>query len=166
MSRLPTVADRRGLRWLLNGRVMPGGPIVLLTHRGRRTGKAYTTPVEALVEDRERGEIVITPMRGERADWYRNILAGGVVNIRLRGESFQAQWRKLSEEESREALARYTHEHPLMGRVVLLGMARVHHVSGDPLAAVAKAAPLLAFRTVSGGGPAQNRAYESIRSRS
>jgi deazaflavin-dependent oxidoreductase (nitroreductase family) len=144
-GRLPVVADRRGMRWLLNGRVMPGGPIVLLVHRGRRTGRIYTTPVEALVEDRDRGEIVIAPMRGEQSDWYRNVLAGGLVGVRLRGERFDAHCRKLSEGESREALARYIDDHPLFGRIVLSGMPREKGVRRDRLSAVSKAAPLLAL---------------------
>lgn len=149
LTRLPVVADRRGLRWLLNGQVMPGGPIVLLTHRGRRTGRAYTTPVEVLVEDPERREIIVTPMRGVRSDWYRNVLAGGLLTVRLRGMSHRADWRKLSHEESREALARYRHKHPLWGRMILWGMARQHRDGGDPVAGAAKAAPLVGVRTQS-----------------
>lgn len=144
-GRLPVLADRRGLRWLLNGRVMPGGPIVLLTYSGRRSGRIYTTPVEALVEDGERGEVVVAPMRGEQGDWYQNVLAGGLVQVRLRGEGFRAQWRKLSEEENHQVLGRYRQEHPLWGRIVLQGLAHGHGVSGDPLTAAAKTAPLLAL---------------------
>ena len=145
---MPVLADRRGLRWLLNGKVMPGGAILLLTHRGRRTGKIYTTPVEALVDDAGRGEIVITPMRGERTDWYRNVLAGGLVRVRFRGEDFAAPtFRRLLERESREALAHYVREHPLFGRIVARGMARGHHEAGDRLTAAAKAAPFLALKT-------------------
>lgn len=145
LSRLPALADRRSLRWLLNGKIMPGGAIVLITHHGRRTGNAYTTPVEALVEDREQGEVIVTPMRGERSDWYRNVLAGGPVSIRLRGEGFEVKARKLPPEESHTALTRYRQAHPLWGRMILSGMARTYHVKGDRLTGLAQAAPLAAL---------------------
>lgn len=146
-ARLPALADRRGLRWLLGGRVMPGGPIALLTCRGRRTGRTYTIPVEVLVEDGERGEIAVTPMRGAKADWYRNVLAGGLTRVRLRGVAFQPDWRRLSVEEGRDALDRYRREHPLWGRLIVWGMARSHGRADDTLTAAAKAQPLLVLST-------------------
>jgi deazaflavin-dependent oxidoreductase (nitroreductase family) len=145
MARLPVLADRRGLRWLLSGRLL-GAPIVILTHRGRRSGKTYRTPVEAIAEDRDEREIVVSPARGERGDWYRNILAGGLLQVRLRGESFNPTWRRLTEAENVEALRRYRDAHPLYGRIVLWILARAHGLSGEPLTAVARGLPMLALR--------------------
>jgi deazaflavin-dependent oxidoreductase (nitroreductase family) len=142
---LPVLADRPGFRWLLSGRLI-GAPIVVLTHRGRRSGRAYRTPVEAIAEDPGRDELVVSPMRGRRGDWYRNILAGGLVEASLRGESFKAEWRELSEDERRAALGAYGREHPVYGRFVLWMLARLHGLQGDPLAAVAEAIPMLALR--------------------
>jgi deazaflavin-dependent oxidoreductase (nitroreductase family) len=150
-AKVPVAADHRGMRWLLNGKVMPGGPIVILTHRGRRTGRSYTTPVEALVEDGERSEIIVTPLRGERADWYLNVLAGGLDQVRLRGLSYTAECRRLMNDEALQVLSRYVKEHPIFGRIVLMGMARGRDESDDRLTAAAKAAPLLALRTEPSG---------------
>lgn len=144
-ARAPLLADRRGLRWLLGGRIV-GAPIVILTHRGRRTGRLYRTPVEAIVERDATGEIIVSPMRGTRGGWYRNTLAGGLEEVTLRGESFPVEWRELSEEESREALGDYVDSHRLYGRVVLWCLARGHRLRGTPLDAVAAAIPMLALR--------------------
>ena len=100
---------------MLNGRVMPGGPIVVVTHRGRHTGRTYRTPVEATVEDDERAEIIVLPAAGEAADWYRNAVAGGLVGVRLRGTSFSAVCRQLSEEERRLHLAYMSKAFRVMG---------------------------------------------------
>jgi deazaflavin-dependent oxidoreductase (nitroreductase family) len=140
--RAPALADRRGFRWMLNERLWPA-PVVVLRHRGRRSGKLYSTPVEAINEDREDRRIVISPMRGTESDWYRNILTDGLVEVRLRGESFDAEWRSMSEQENLDALTRYRSEHPLYGRMVLWMLARGHRASGDPLETVAKHIPML-----------------------
>ena len=142
---LPVLADRRGFRWLLSGRLV-GAPIVILTHRGRRSGMVYRTPVEAIVEDDAAGEVVVSPMRGRRGDWFRNIVAGGLVEVSLRGESFSPEWRELSEAENREALERYRSEHPVYGRFVLWTLARLHGLDGETLPAVAGAIPMLALK--------------------
>lgn len=144
-ARAPLLADRRGLRWLLAGRVV-GAPILILAHRGRRTGRLHRTPVEAIVERPEASEIIVSPMRGKRGEWYRNVLAGGLEAITLRGESFAVRWRELSEEENREALGRYVSAHPVYGRAVLWFLARGHRLRGRSLDAVAVAIPMLALR--------------------
>ena len=147
---LPVLADRRGFRWLLSGRLV-GAPIVILTHRGRRSGKVYRTPVEAIVEDDATGEVVVSPMRGRRGDWFRNIVAGGLVEMSLRDERFGPEWRELSEAENREALERYRSEHPVYGRIVLWTLARLHGLDGETLPAVARTVPMLALKRPAGG---------------
>ncbi len=125
---------------------MPGGPLALITYRGRRTGKTYRRPVEALVEYVERGEIVVTPIRGKRSDWYRNVLAGGLIGVRFRGRNHEAEWRELAEDERRSVLRRYLAEHPIFGRQILSGMARGHRGSGDPVADAASAGTLVSLK--------------------
>jgi deazaflavin-dependent oxidoreductase (nitroreductase family) len=142
--RAPAALDRPGLRWLLNG--LSPAPIVVLVHRGRRTGRIYRTPVEAIVEDAERGEVVVSPMWGERSDWYRNVLAGGLIEARLRGEGHRLDWRRLSEQENLEAVSTYRREHPVYGRAILRMLVGLHGLTGDPVVAVARALPMLALQ--------------------
>jgi deazaflavin-dependent oxidoreductase (nitroreductase family) len=125
---------------------MPGGAIAIVSHRGRHTGKLYRTPLEVIVEDRDREEIFLLPARGRQSDWYRNIVAAGPSGVRFRGKSFAADWRELSEEESHDALGIYTSAHPHWGPFILRGLARKHRLSGDPLPAVADTLPVLALK--------------------
>jgi deazaflavin-dependent oxidoreductase (nitroreductase family) len=145
--RAPAALDRPGLRWAL--RVVSPVPVAVLVHRGRRSGRIYKTPVEAIVDDAERGEIVIAPMWGEReSDWYRNVVAGGLVEVHLRGEVRRVEWRKLSPDECRAANSSYLAEHPIYGRAVLRMLMWIHGRRGDAVEGVSEALPMLALRRV------------------
>lgn len=54
-------------------------PWAIVRHRGRRSGKAYRTPVTAF----RRGQMLAIPvLYGERSDWIQNVLAGEAQVIR------------------------------------------------------------------------------------
>jgi deazaflavin-dependent oxidoreductase (nitroreductase family) len=55
---------------------------ILLRHQGRRSGRAYSTPVVGM---RVPGGFAIPMAFGEGADWYRNIVAAGGATIRQHG---------------------------------------------------------------------------------
>jgi len=55
---------------------------VLLRHRGRRSGRAYATPVVGM---RVPGGFAVPMAFGEGADWYRNIVAARGATIRQNG---------------------------------------------------------------------------------
>jgi deazaflavin-dependent oxidoreductase (nitroreductase family) len=59
---------------------------ILLRHRGRRSGRAYATPVVGM---RVPGGFAIPMAFGEGADWYRNIVAAGGATIRKHGTEHQ-----------------------------------------------------------------------------
>ena len=59
---------------------------VLLRHQGRRSGRAYATPVVALSVP---GGFAIPLAFGEGADWYRNIMTSGGATIRRHGTEQQ-----------------------------------------------------------------------------
>ena len=54
------------------------GPFSIVQHKGRRSGRAYQTPVLASYVD----EMIIIPLSyGEKVDWLRNVLAQGGCEI-------------------------------------------------------------------------------------
>jgi deazaflavin-dependent oxidoreductase (nitroreductase family) len=60
----------------------PGSPIVLVYHRGRRSGRRYRTPVIAAASGRS---LYIALTYGPRTDWCQNVLAAGAAGIRRNG---------------------------------------------------------------------------------
>ena len=60
-------------------------PLAVIEHRGRRTGRAYRTPVFAF---RRGEEIIVVLSYGTQSDWPRNLVAargGGVIRLGRRG---------------------------------------------------------------------------------
>ena len=63
---------QRNYAWLLP-------PWAVIHHRGRRSGRAYRTPVLAFRSD---GAVVVALLYGEQSDWLRNLQAGGGAVVR------------------------------------------------------------------------------------
>jgi deazaflavin-dependent oxidoreductase (nitroreductase family) len=72
-------------RVTLNLAGTPLSPFSVVRHTGRRTGKAYSTPV--IVEPLGDG-LVIAFTYGPEVDWYRNILASGSCTVGRRGREY------------------------------------------------------------------------------
>ena len=85
----PTLAHRifLAVTWILKGLLragLPMGPMVLLTVRGRKSGKPRTTPVD-LFERNGRSYLVSTH-RQESSNWVRNLRTAG-EGVLSRGRS-------------------------------------------------------------------------------
>jgi deazaflavin-dependent oxidoreductase (nitroreductase family) len=142
LMRGPAVLDRRGLRWAL--RVLSPAPVVVLVHHGRRSGRIYKTPVE-VIDEEPGGRIVVSPMFGRRSAWYRNVTAGGLVEVHRGASAEVVGWRELDAAERREALSRYRERHPLYSRLILRMLVRANGLDGDPFDAVAREIPMLSL---------------------
>ena len=59
---------------------LPG--FALLAHRGRRSGREYTVPINIFRDD---GSYRIALTYGRHTDWVRNVLAAGGCRVRTRG---------------------------------------------------------------------------------
>jgi deazaflavin-dependent oxidoreductase (nitroreductase family) len=143
LLRAPARLDRPGLRWAL--RLCSPFPILVLTHRGRRSGRLYRTPLELLTGS-SGGDMFALPLAGHRADWYRNVIAGGLVEGSCRGRRGTLQWRRASAPEARHALDDYRHTHPLYTRALLFLIARINDLAGRSSAELVDALPILVLR--------------------
>jgi deazaflavin-dependent oxidoreductase (nitroreductase family) len=64
----------------------PGAMASVIEHRGRTSGRAYRTPVEAVpTED----GFVIATVYGARTDWLKNVLASGSATIVNEGRAYE-----------------------------------------------------------------------------
>jgi deazaflavin-dependent oxidoreductase (nitroreductase family) len=79
------------------------GRIMVITHRGRKTGKEYLTPVNYAPLD---GEIYCLAGFGLGTDWYRNILAHPEVDLWLPDGHRRAHACDISDSPSRVKLLR------------------------------------------------------------
>jgi deazaflavin-dependent oxidoreductase (nitroreductase family) len=144
--RMPSILDRKGTRWMLQA--LSPAPVIVLVHRGRKSGRAFKTPVEIMVDDPERGELIVAPMWGRDSDWYRNVVAGGLVEVHVRGEERDVEWRELDEAERRAVMDAYREAHPIYSRMILRMLVRVNGLEGDPEQAVLRELPMLGLGRV------------------
>jgi deazaflavin-dependent oxidoreductase (nitroreductase family) len=136
-----------GMGWMFQA--LPITPkVTTLVHRGRKSGKLYKTPLSILAEDRERDEIFVSPMWSRDTDWYRNVVAGGLVEIHVRGETRQVVWRELDEAEGRARAEAFREGHPFYSRIIVRRLARLNRLEGDPEEAVVRNLPMLGLRRV------------------
>jgi deazaflavin-dependent oxidoreductase (nitroreductase family) len=112
------------------------------------SGRVFKTPVEILANDPEKREFVVSPMLGRDSDWYRNVVAGGLIEVHVRSEAQEVEWRELDEAERRAAMDRYRQAHPLYSRIVLRMVARVNGFNGDPEQVVLREIPMVRLRRV------------------
>ena len=93
-------------------RIASGG-LMLITFTGRRTGKRRTIPVQ-YAQDGD--GIIVAVGWPERKRWWRNLLDGGEVEVRVRGKRISAHARALTGAEDHErvgaALQRYRVKFP------------------------------------------------------
>jgi deazaflavin-dependent oxidoreductase (nitroreductase family) len=76
-----------------------GTVVLLLTTKGRRTGKEYTTP---LIYQPEGDAYIVVASKGgadEHPDWYLNLQADPEVKVQVRGDKFTARARTATPEE-------------------------------------------------------------------
>jgi deazaflavin-dependent oxidoreductase (nitroreductase family) len=128
---MPAVLDRKGTRWLLQA-ISPPPTVIVLVHRGRNSGRLYRTPLSILVENPENQEVVVSPMWSRDSDWYRNVVAGGLVEIHIRGEKRQVEWRELDNAEERQAGESFRVAHPIYSRMILRGHRPPERLRGRP----------------------------------
>ena len=113
--RLPVWAYRLHLGWLLGQR------LVMITQRGRRTGKIRRTVVEVLRHDPATGEFIVGSGYGKTSDWYRNIRSTPTLQIHVGGRRFTPTQRFLTPAEVYKEFEDYESRHPRVART-LAGM--------------------------------------------
>jgi deazaflavin-dependent oxidoreductase (nitroreductase family) len=96
----------------------------VLEHRGRRSGKAYRTPV--VVRPTSDGFIVPMPW-GESTDWYRNVRAAGECVIRWKGRGYRMVQPELIDEEAAARASFSAFERTMMTRLGIEHWLRLRH---------------------------------------
>jgi len=139
---LPNAIYDAGAGWLLGHRFLR------LTHRGRRSGRAYRTVLE-VVAWRD-GEATVVSGTGPKAQWLRNAQAGAPLTVEIGRARWPADFRVLDTAEATAVLAAYERRNRVampVARPILSRLSGVHHDGTDAARRkVVEALPLVAFR--------------------
>lgn len=138
--RLPIALYRARLGWLLGHRFL------LLTHRGRKTGKIRRTVLEVVYYDPATHESAVLSAYGERADWYQNLLEHPAVEVRTGGSGYVPQYRLLDSDERLAALRIYQRRYRRAFRAVMRFLGYRYDGTEAGLPTLANSVVMIAFR--------------------
>jgi deazaflavin-dependent oxidoreductase (nitroreductase family) len=138
--RLPIALYRAHLGWLLGRRFL------LLTHRGRKSGTLRRTVLEVVRYDPATRESAVMSAYGDRADWYRNILASPPIEVQTGRDRYAPQYRPLAPDERLTALADYRKRYPRAFAAVTRFLGFAYDGTVDGLPSLADQVIMVAFR--------------------
>lgn len=115
--RAPIWFYRLGLGGLLGER------FVLLNHIGRKSGQPRQAVLEVVNHNKDTGAYVVASGFGEKADWYRNVMANPEVTIQVGRKRIAAHAERLPLPQAAVIMLVYNRNHPAALRTLagLLG---------------------------------------------
>ncbi|GAA1841141.1 nitroreductase family deazaflavin-dependent oxidoreductase [Asanoa iriomotensis] len=93
-----TIAEFRAHEGRVGG-TFEGAPMVLLHHRGRRSGREYVNPIMYLPHETDPDTIYVFATRGGgpvNPQWYDNVVAAGVVEVERGVETYRVTVHELT----------------------------------------------------------------------
>lgn len=124
-----------------------GDRFLLLTHVGRKTGLPHHTVVEVVQHDQATETYYVVSGWGEKANWYRNILAHPQVTIQVRNQKLMAVAERVSPDEGAQIMLDYARKHPFALRELAKIMKYPLDGSEASASDLGKNVPIIAFRT-------------------
>ncbi len=97
------------------GGTFEGSPLVLLHHRGRKSGEPYVTPVMYLPDEADADVIYVFATRGGtpvNPDWYYNLTAEGAGSVERGTETYDVTVRDVSGDERDRIYAEQARRYP------------------------------------------------------
>jgi deazaflavin-dependent oxidoreductase (nitroreductase family) len=93
-----TIAEFRANEGRVGGN-FEGAPMVLVHHRGRKSGREYVTPMMYLPDETEPDISYVFATKGgapTNPDWYRNLTAAGDGSVERRTDTYKVTVRELT----------------------------------------------------------------------
>ena len=93
-----TIAEFRANEGRVGG-PFEGAPVVLLHHRGRKSGRQYVTPTMYLAHDSDPDIIYVFASKAgapTNPDWYQNLTAAGDGTVERGTETYQVTVREIT----------------------------------------------------------------------
>lgn len=111
LAKAPAALFDLRLGWLLGHRFM------LLTHRGRRSGRVYRTCIEVLQYEHASGACLVLSGWGTDSDWFGNVAASPALKVQVGSRSFVPAHSLVTGAEAAAAFERFRRSHPVEWRL-------------------------------------------------
>jgi deazaflavin-dependent oxidoreductase (nitroreductase family) len=112
-----TIAEFRANEGRVGG-PFEGAPMVLVHHRGRKSGHHYVNPMMYLAHDADDNIIYVFATKGgapTNPDWYYNLTAAGEGSVERGTDSYKVTVRALAGAERDRVYAEQAHRYPGFG---------------------------------------------------
>ena len=109
-----TIAEFRANEGRVGG-IFEGAPMVLLHHRGRKSGREYVHPTMYLPHETDPDAIYVFATKGgapTNPDWYRNLIATGGGIVERGTETYKVAVRELTGAERDRIYAEQARRYP------------------------------------------------------
>lgn len=109
-----TIAEFRANEGRVGG-PFEGAPIVLVHHRGRKSGREYVTPMMYLLGDSDDDVIYVFASKAgapSNPDWYYNLMAADEGTVERGTDTYQVTVRELSGDERDRIYAEQARRYP------------------------------------------------------
>jgi deazaflavin-dependent oxidoreductase (nitroreductase family) len=109
-----TIAEFRANEGRVGGN-FEGAPMVLVHHRGRRSGREYVTPMMYLPDGTDPAVIYVFATKAgapTNPDWYRNLAAAGGSSVERGTDTYQVAVRELTGPERDRVYAEQARRYP------------------------------------------------------
>jgi deazaflavin-dependent oxidoreductase (nitroreductase family) len=97
------------------GGAFAGAPMVLVHHRGRKTGQEYVAPMMYLADDTDPDTIFVFASKAgapTHPEWYRNLVASGHGSVEVGTETYEVKVRDLVGDERDGIYAEQARRYP------------------------------------------------------
>src|SRR3954447_5854842 len=112
-----TIAEFRANEGRVGGN-FEGAPLVLMHHRGRKSGREHVTPVVYLPHDDDADTIYVMASKGgapTHPDWYYNLVDSGAADVERGTETYHVKVRELVGDERDRVYAEQVRRMPGFG---------------------------------------------------
>lgn len=92
-----------------------GAPIVLVHHRGRRSGRDYVNPMMYLADEADPDTIYVFASKGgapTNPDWYHNLLAAGHARVEVGDDAYDVSVTEVTGERRDRIYAEQARQRP------------------------------------------------------
>ena len=145
--RIPVYVYRCRMGWLFGKRLL------LLTHRGRKSGLRRQTVLEVVEYRQEGPEVLVVNGFGD-SDWVQNIEATPGEEVTVGAQHFVATHRFLGEDEAERVMAGYEQRNRFIEPIVRRGLSWLagwnYYGSEADRRRLVRQLPLIAFRPAGG----------------